>query len=318
METIFEAQDFIMNTGVEQKIFGHAPRAIYDVAVKNLHMLERMMSFYLDESELTLLNRYAGKQAVPLSDEMMFVLGQAQKFTQLSEGAFHMLLAPIIQLWRRAGAKNILPSHDEINDTLTFCNSENLLLDKVASTAFLKKEGSMVDLGAIGKGFAADVCCALYQELGASSAFVNLGGNVKALGNRPDRAPWVVGLQHPDKPKGTSYGAILCTDQSVVTSGAYERYQVIGGAKYHHIINGKTGHPSESDLKSVTVVSQSSMQADALSTAAFVMGLKKGVDFIYNTTCTGAVFFTVANEVYLTKGMTRHFRLMERFKCYEI
>jgi len=127
-----------------------------------------------------------------------------------------------------------------------------------------------------------------------------------------------VGLQHPDQPRGKSYGAILCADQSVVTSGAYERYQVIDGRKYHHIIDGRTGYPSASDLKSVTVVSENSMQADALSTAAFVMGLRKGTDLIDQASCTGAVFFTAANEVYLSKGMKQHFRLLERFPCYEL
>jgi len=318
MEAILEAQDFIMNTGVEQKIFGTASQAIYEASVKKLHMLECMMSFYQEGSETSLLNRHAGKKAVKLSTEMMFVLEQAQGFVRLSGNAFHVLLAPLIQLWRSAGATDELPSQEEICSMLTLCDPENLVLDRMAGVAYLKQEGAMIDLGAIGKGFAADLCCDLYRELGASSAFVNLGGNVKTLGNRPDGTPWVVGLQHPDRPRGQSYGAILCGDQSVVTSGAYERYQVIGGAKYHHIINGKTGYPSESDLKSVTVVSESSMQADALSTAAFVMGLEQGADFIYQAGCAGAVFFTARNEIYLTKGMRPYFRLLERFKCYEI
>jgi len=317
MKTIFEAQDFIMNTGVEQKICGPAPRSIYEASVEKLHMLEDRMSFYRDESETSLLNRHAGKEAVKLSKDMMFILEQAQEFAYLSKNTFHILLAPLVQLWRNAGAKNKLPSHDQISDALALCDSENLVLDKTAGTAYLKA-GSMIDLGAIGKGFAADVCCDFYRELGASSAFINLGGNVKTLGKRPDGKPWAIGLQHPDKPRGNSYGAILCADQSVVTSGAYERYQVIDGTKYHHIMDGQTGYPSASDLKSVTVISESSIQADALSTAAFVMGLKKGVDLIYNAKCTGAVFFTAANEVYLTKGMKPHFRLMERLKCYEI
>jgi len=318
MEIMLEAQDFIMNTGVEQKIIGHAPRAIYDAVVKKLHMLEDMMSFYREKSETTRLNRQAGKEAVKLSSEMMFVLEQAQTVASLSQNAFHILLAPLVQLWRNAGARNQMPSQDEIHRVLTLCGSDNLVLDKATGTAYLKQEGAMIDLGAIGKGFAADICCDLYKELGASSAFVNLGGNVKTLGTRPDGKPWMVGLQHPDKARGNSYGAILCTDQSVVTSGAYERYQVIDGRKYHHIISGQTGHPSESDLKSVTVIADHSIQADALSTAAFVLGLKKGADLIYNTSCTGAVFFTAANEIYLTKGMKPFFRLAEQVKCYEI
>jgi len=318
METVFEAQDFIMNTDVEQKIFGHSPRATYDISVKKLHKLEDMMSFYRYESEVAILNRCAGKEYVELSEDMMFILEQSQEYARLSDNTFHILLAPLVQLWRNAGTKNKIPSPNEINNALELSNSRNLVLDKTASTAYLKKEGSMIDLGAIGKGFAADICCKIYKEHGASSAFVNLGGNVKTLGSRPDGKPWVIGLQHPDKPRGNSYGAVLFCDQSVVTSGAYERYQVIDGTKYHHIIDGKTGFPAESDLKSVTVISQSSVHADALSTAAFVMGLRKGIELIYDTKCIGAVFFTTSNEVYLTTGMKQHFRLMERLKCFEV
>jgi len=318
IETGFEAQDFLMNTGVEQKIFGHAPHAIYGASVQKLHILERMMSFYKDESEVSLLNRYAGKKAIRLSEDMMFVLEQAQKFTLLSEKAFHILLAPLVQLWKSSGTMGKIPSHNEINNTLALCADENLTLDKIEGTAYLKKEGCMIDFGGIGKGFAADVCCDIYKELGASSAFINLGGNVKALGNRSDGNPWSVGLHHPDKSRGNCYGAFLCSNQSVVTSGAYERYQILNGVKYHHIIDGKTGYPSKSNLKSVSVISQSSIQADALSTAAFVMGLEKGADLIYNARCTGAIFFTAANEVYLTKGMKQYFRLFERLNCYEI
>jgi thiamine biosynthesis lipoprotein len=211
-----------------------------------------------------------------------------------------------------------MPSDGEIQTRLTLCKNENLIINPVDNTAYLQKKGCMVDLGGIGKGFAADVCCDIYRDMGASSAFINLGGNVKTVGTRPDGTDWAVGLQHPDKPRGNCYGSIMCSDLSVVTSGAYERYQEINGAKYHHIIDGKTGYPAETDLKSVTVISQISMQADALSTAAFVLGLEKGLDLIYNSNCIGAVFFTTTNEVYLTKGMKQFFKLFERLTCYEI
>ena len=317
-EVVFEAQDFLMNTPVEQKIFGNSPDVIYDVAVKNLNTLENMMSFYREASEVSLLNRHAGKAAVKISDELMLVLEQSQKFSMLSENSFNILLAPIVQLWKKSGTENKMPTHDDIQKTLTLCGHENLILDRTKGTAYLKKKGCMIDLGGIGKGFAADVCCDIYKDMGATSAFINLGGNVKALGNRPDGTQWVVGLQHPDKPRGDCFGAMLCSDQSVVTSGAYERYQEIGGVKYHHIIDGKTGYPSESDLKSVTVISENSMQVDALSTAAFVLGLEKGLDLIYNSDCTGALFFTTANEIYLTKGLKQKLKLFERLTCYEI
>jgi thiamine biosynthesis lipoprotein len=312
--TAFEAQDFIMNTNVEQKIFSENANEIYDATVKELHRLENLMSFYKEESEVSLLNRQAGKAAVKISGEMMLILRQAKEIARLSDNAFNILLAPLVQLWRES--KNILPSPNVIKNALTFCDTENLILNE--DTAYLTKEGCMIDLGGIGKGFAADVCCDIYKNMGVTSAFINLGGNVKSIGNRFDGKQWAVGIQNPDKPRGNCYSAIMCSDLSVVTSGGYERFQEIGGEKYHHIIDRKTGYPSETDLKSVTVLSQNSMFADALSTAAFVLGLEKGVELIYKSQCEGAIFFTAKNEIYVTKGIKQYLRLLEKLTCYEV
>jgi len=313
----YEAQDFLMNTNVEQKIFGDSSNAIYNTAMKELHRLENMMSFYRDVSEVSLLNRQAGKEAVKLSEDMMLVLQRAKYYSLLSAGAFNIMLSPLIQLWRKAGAENKLPPDGDIKSALALCDNENLELDMDNHTAYLKKEGCMVDLGAIGKGFAADVCCGIYEDMGAESAFINLGGNVRAIGNRAD-GQWAVGIQHPDKARGNCYCAVMCSDLSVVTSGGYERYQEINGVRYHHILDGTTGYPSETDLKSVTVISKSSIQADALSTAAFVMGLNKGVELIYTSKCVGAVFLTTSNEIYMTKGVKEHLKLLEKFTCYQV
>ncbi|MCL2577554.1 MAG: FAD:protein FMN transferase [Defluviitaleaceae bacterium] len=315
-EIFYEIQDFLMNTNVEQKIVGDNSSDIYNTAMKELHRLESMMSFYKEASEVSLLNRQSGKEVVKLSSEMMLVLQQSEYFSILSENAFNIMLSPLIQLWRSAGKRNELPSDNDIENALYLCNSDNLVICE--ETAYLKKEGCMIDLGGIGKGFAADVCCNIYKDMGAKSAFINLGGNVKAIGNRADGKQWTVGIQHPDKPRGNCYCAIMCSDLSVVTSGGYERYQEINGVKYHHILDGRTGYPSDTDLKSVTVISKSSTQADALSTAAFVMGLKRGIDLIYASKCVGAIFFTTSNEIYMTKGVNQNLKLLERMKCYEV
>jgi len=316
-EIAYQAQDFIMNTNVEQQIFADNSSEIYATTISELHRLENLMSFYRDVSEVSQLNKQAGKDVVKVSKDMMMVLVQARNCSLLSENAFNIMLSPLIQLWRRAGEKNMLPTAAEIENALALCDIDDLMLDNINNTAYLKKQGCMIDLGGIGKGFAADVCCDIYKDMGVTSAFINLGGNVKAIGTRADGKPWTVGIQHPDKPRGICYSAIACTDMSVVTSGGYERYQEINDVKYHHIIDGITGYPSETNLKSVTVLSQSSMQADALSTAAFVMGLKKGAQLIYDSECIGAMFFTKSDEIYLTKGIKQHLNLLEKLTCYE-
>lgn len=318
MEQFYEAQDFLMNTTISQKIHGNLSGEIYDRAIIELQRLEDLLSFYRETSEVSLLNRRAGKPAVKISEELLFILQQAKKYAQLSENAFCVSLAPLVQLWRRSGAAQELPSPDDISHSLTLCENDNLELNEEDHTARLRTGGAMIDLGGIGKGFSADRCCDIYKDMGAVSAFINLGGNVKTIGTRPDGKPWVIGIQHPDKPRGACYGTILCSDRSAVTSGGYERYQEVNGTKYQHIIDGRTGCPADSGLKSVTVLSESSTQADALSTAAFVLGLQKGLELVCDADCIGAVFFTCAQEVYLTKGVTPYFRLLEKLNCYEV
>jgi len=318
LESGHEAQDFIMNTNVKQKIFGKNARAIYTEAIKELHRLEQVMHFYKGTSEVALLNRYAGEKAVKISEEMMLALQQSMDVSLLSDRYFNVMLAPFVQLWRSAGQKNKLPSTDEIQRILSLCDPHDLVLDVANHTAYLKKKETMIDLEGLRKGFAIDACCDIYQKMGATSAFINLGGDVKAIGNRLDGAPWMIGVQHPDRPKGTNYCALMCSDLSVVTSGGSKRHQEVNGKKYHYILNGKTGYPSESDLKSVTVLSKRSTEADAISTAAFAMGLERGVNLIYRSECVGAIFLTTSNEIYTTKGVKQHLRLLEKMTHYEV
>ena len=137
----YEAQDFIMNTNVEQKIYGDNAGEIYYAAVEELNRLENMMSFYRDTSEVSLLNRRVGQEVVTLSNEMMLILAQAKHYSSLSKNAFNIMISPLIQLWRKAGRENELPSNEDLERALALCDSDNLFLDTDNHTAFLKKKG---------------------------------------------------------------------------------------------------------------------------------------------------------------------------------
>jgi len=250
----------------------------------------------------------------------MQVLNMAMKYAEISGGGFDITLAPVIDLWRRCGKQHILPRPSDISYALSISGYHNLRLDRNDKTAFLLKNDCSVDLGAIGKGFAADQCIEIYKSEGVQSAFINLGGNVKALGHNPKNLAWTIGIQHPDRSRGIFFAAVDITDQSVVTSGAYERYFKIEGKKYHHIIDNKTGYPCQSGLKSVTAICRSSAQADAVSTAAFVLGLDKGLRLISMIDDTDAVFFTDDNKVYITKYLQSRFHLQKNSEldCYAV
>lgn len=167
-----------------------------------------------------------------------------------------------------------------------------------------------IDLGGIAKGYAADRAVQIYKQNNVSAAFINLGGNVMVFGEKPDNSNWSVGVQEPFKSRGEVIGVINVKNESAVTSGNYVRYFEEKGVKYHHIIDPRTGYPANSNLMSVTVISRDSMECDALSTAAFVLGDKEGMQFIKSYGAK-AVFITKDKKVKMTSNVKEDFYLIE-------
>jgi FAD:protein FMN transferase len=170
-------------------------------------------------------------------------------------------------------------------------------------TAGLRNKGQSIDLGGIGKGFASDKILEIYREYGISSAYSNLGGNVVTLGAKPDGSPWHVGIQHP-RQENQLIGSVSVVNQTVVTSGDYQRYFTDSqGKRHHHILNPTTGYPAESGLISVSIITEKSLVADALSTIMFVAGMKKGREYLRTVPQTEAIFVDSDLKVYVTSGL---------------
>ena len=310
----YARQDFIMNTTVEQMVSGDDSERICAQVVSLLQDLEAMMSFFLDDSDVSTLNRYAGRP-VSLHLETLSVLRCAKTFAQASGSAFDITVAGVVDLWRSYAKRREIPPPGEIEARLEFVGDDHLVVND--QTACLTTPGCSVDLGGIAKGFAAEQCIEFYRQQGIESAFINLGGNVRTLGVKADGKDWRIGLQHPDKARGTLFGAVVAPDRAIVTSGGYERGVTVEDRFYHHIIDPRTGWPSISDLKSVTVICEDSMAADALATAAFVLGLDAGLALI-RAHHGQAVFVTADDKVYLTSGLRHSFQLDGTcgFSCY--
>lgn len=308
MECI-DKQDFLMNTVVEQRIHTVKAEEKYEKVLSEINRLEDMLSYFREDSEITRLNKMAGKQMVKVSPEVIQILKAAKEFSVLSNGSFDITLAPIIDLYGKSKLLSTLPDKEEITALLKLVDYHRISIYEANNTAFIEQEGACINLGGIAKGFAADVCIEMYQAMGVQSAFVNFGGNVKTLGKKSDGEDWVIGIQHPDKMRGVAIGAVLMSDISVVTSGGYERFFEVDHKRYHHIIDPLTGRPAESDLISATVVCQNSMKADALSTASFVMGLEGAIDMIYRAEDADAIFVTTNYDIYITKGIRGKFLL---------
>ena len=275
--------------------------------------LDKRLSIFNAESEISQINQYAGKEPVWVSSDTFTLLRRAVWWSERTNGAFDITLGPLIKLWRKAKLEKIPPKQSAINECLRLVDYRDLILDEKNSTAMLKRCGQCIDLGGIAKGFAADQVKKLLLENEVRSALINLGGNIAAIGSKPDGSPWKLGIQKPFAPVGEYIGLTEIVDATVVTSGLYENYFYHGNRLYHHIIDSHTGWPCESGLLSVTAIGKSSMDMDALTTAIYALGMEKGLELLKAEGSKG-VFITSQKQVYTTEDMDEKFKLIKKRK----
>lgn len=313
----FETQDFLMGTVISQRVYGdNAQKAAQDVLDK-LKEIERSMTIITPGGEINKLNSEAGKNWVKLSSETLYVLEKARKFSELSGGAFDATIGPLVKAWGVFTENPRVPSKEEIERLLRLVDYKDININKTDSSARLEKPGQIVDLGGIAKGHAGDEAIKIYKKYGIKSAYANLGGNVVVLGSKPDGNPWRVGIQNPRAENGVYIGIVPVTDKAVVTSGDYERFFEEDDKKYHHILNPKTGYPADSGLISTTIIADASIDADALSTATFVLGLEKGKELVENLEGVEAIFITDNKEIYVTQGLKNNFIFVDESKEFK-
>ena len=260
-------------------------RAAYEAVVA----VDRLASLYREDSGLARLNRAAGSGPVRVESELFDLLGQAQRFTRLSDGAFDVTVAPLVRLWGFDRLEELrVPSPAAVRAARERVGADRvrLLPDGRVELA----AGSEIDLGAIAKGWAVDRALETLQARGVQAALVNLGGNVGVLGTPPGRAAWEVAVRHPRAGRAALGVLLLRGRAAAATSGDYERFFEAAGARYGHVIDPRTGWPVRG-VVAATVVAPSATAADALSTATMVLGASAGLELIGR--CTGAEGLTV-------------------------
>lgn len=293
-------------------IDGGSQRAL-DEAFARLAAIEEVMSANKDGTVVDALNKAAGGAPVKVPADLMAVLRRSALYAELSEGAFDPTIGPLVKLWGIGSDGERVPEPAEIEAALRLIDYRGLNLDAGAGTAALARPGMRVDLGAIAKGYAADEVARILKDRGVKAAIVDLGGNIMAVGKKPDGTPWRIGVQDPFDDRGAYIGlAQVPGGTTVVTSGIYERYFTgPSGEHYHHILDVRTGYPVESDLVSVTIIAASSMDADGLSTAVFALGLERGMALVESRRDVEAVFIDSSKRVYLSSGAKAVFRLTD-------
>jgi len=238
-------------------------------ATREMHRIESVMSTWKDDSEISRLNRGSEGKPFEVSKELAGLLEKARVFSEKTSGAFDVTAMPLVRLWGFQGGEAKLPTDEELAAALARTGWRKMRVDLEASTVTLL-DGAQIDLAGIGKGYAVDRCAAILRERGVSSALVDLGGNMFAIGSPPGRDFWAIGIRDPEDPSGV-IGKLLLSDEAVATSGNYENFVVIEGKRYGHIVDPRTGMTVDHVL-GVTVVARTATESDALSTALFVLG----------------------------------------------
>lgn len=296
---------FALGTMNTIQAFGLGNSLALELAASRVCEISDRMSVYREDSDISKLNARAGMGPQQVHSDTIRLLSLAKEYSQLSAGAFDCTIRPLASLWNIGKKGDFIPSAEEIEAAAKCTGYEDLVV--YPESAELKRPDMSVDLGGIAKGYAGDEAKRILLENGVTSALVNLGGNIVAIGDRPDGSPWSIGIQNPLRARGESLFSLKPSGSSVVTSGVNERFFIKDGKRYHHILDPRTGAPAQSRLLSVTVICPSGVHADALSTALFVLGLPKYPDFgslLLSAANAEAVYITENLGLFLTPGLT--------------
>ena len=263
--------EFVLGTVCSINLYEAGSADLYGTLFSRLRQLNDIFNNYSDSSEISRVNQNAAAAPVAVSQDFFVVLKTALDFARLTGGAFDPTVGPLVKLWG-FGKEPRVPSQEEIEAAKELVGWRYVILE--SQTVRFTKSGVRLDLGAIAKGYAADCLVDILRERGVQRASLSLGGNVYVYGKKPGGSLWSVAVRNPEKPGQNSF-MLKTQNATVVTSGAYERFFVQDGKTYGHILDPATGFPADSGLASVTIVSQNSMVADALSTSLFVLGKEK-------------------------------------------
>ncbi len=265
-EEVSSAVDFLCDTVVT--IRAYAPQATVDSAMQLAHDYEKVLSKTIEGSDVWNLN-HANGEPVEVNPETAEVLLLAIEIAESCGGAFDVTVAPVTELWDFTADKPTLPDAKALSDAAALVDYHKI---QIAGNSVTLQNGAQLDLGGIAKGYIADRVAAYLKDQGVTHACINMGGNILVFGGKPDGSPWSIGVRNPNGTAEQSEEVLYLHDGAVVTSGNYERCFDLDGVRYHHILNPKTGMPVQNGLASVTIRSEQSALADALSTTCYVLG----------------------------------------------
>jgi thiamine biosynthesis lipoprotein len=302
--------DFVLGTVCSIRLAGGGDEALLDEVFARLRAIEDELSVNKPGSEIDAVNDAAGAAPVRVGGDALSIVGRDLEYSRLSDGAFDPSVGPLVKLWGIGTDHARVPGSSEIEAALSLVGWKDIVVDDAAKTIFLRRKGMALDLGSTTKGYAADAAAAIIRARGVKKAIIDLGGNVLVIGSRPDGKPWRVGLQDPYEERGSLLGVASLVDETMVTSGVYERYLDSGGKRYHHILDTRTGYPADRGLQSVTVIAPRSFDADGLTTTIFALGRERGME-LAKSRGVGAIVVDSSRKVYISPGLSKKFQITD-------
>ncbi len=273
-----------------------------DTAIDEIKRIEKLLTTFKEDSQTSLINNNAGIEPVTVDNEVYSLIERSIAISKVTQGAFDISYGSLDKsLWNFDKQMTALPSKEEALKKVYLINYNNIILDPENRTVFLKEKGMRIGFGGIGKGYAAEMAKNLLVANGVKSGIINASGDLTAWGMQPSGKPWRIGISNPDSPeKVFSYMDI--SGKAVATSGNYEKYVMIGGKKYSHTIDPKTGLPI-SGIKSVTIICDNAEFADAMATPIAVMGIKAGLHLVNQVPGLYCIIIDDSNNMYTSKNI---------------
>lgn len=291
--------DTLFDTVIRIEIYDSASDEVLKGCEEICKKYDSMFSNKIEDSEISRINS-AGGAPVEVSSETVTLIKKAVYYSDLSNGAFDITIAPVSNLWDFHSDEPVLPAAETVAEAASHVDYKNILIKD--NTVQLLDPYAAIDVGAIAKGYIADRLKDYLKDHGIRHALINLGGNVLVMGTKLDGSDYNIGIQKPFDRTGEPVTSVRLSDKSVVTSGTYQRYFESEGKIYHHILDPHTGYPCENTLQSVTIITNSSLTADALSTTCFLLGYDKGLRLVNQLDNVDAVFITNDDEIHYSKN----------------
>ena len=294
---------FAMGTVNTITVFEKADEVLSE-AKERVQSLDRKLSAYSHDSEISAVNSCAGIAPVTVSADTFRIIKNSVRYSEMTDGLFDITSRPLSLLWKNAIKNELLPDDRTLNEARKLVNYSDIILDHGKCTVMLKNKGQQLDLGAVAKGHAADEVKNILLNHGIENAVINFGGTVINMGKQRN-----IGIQKPFAANGNSAASIRTENgKAVVSSGLYEQFRIINNRFIHHIADTRTGRPSDSGLLGVTLVGDNAEELDAFATSAFIMGAEKSMEFLKRRNIE-AVFITGDRKLCVTENLREKIRM---------